>query len=49
MFFKPFLAASSNRPCNQLSIIPREAEEWSVDAHDTQSQDLVNLVLIIHM
>ena len=46
MFFKLFLAASSNRSYNQLPIIPREAEEWSVDAHDTQPQDLVHLVLI---
>ena len=46
MFFKPFLAAASNRSCNQLSIIPREAEGQSVEAHDTHSQDLVQLVLI---
>lgn len=47
MFVKPFLAASSKRTCNQVSIIPLEGEEWSEDdTDDTQPRSLLDLVLI---
>lgn len=47
MFFKWFLAASSKRTRNQLSIIPPEGEEQSVvDTDDTQPWNLSHLVLI---
>lgn len=47
MFFERFLAASSKRTCNQLSIIPPEGEEQSADdTENSQAWNRLHLLLI---